>query len=654
MDYLQLANVYNRLESKASKLEKTDIVAQFLEDVDKDELEAVVLLLSGRVYPGWQSQELGLSSSLMIKGIAKAYGIDASKIEDKWRELGDLGLVAEKYSSQKKQSRLFSKSLTVMHVFDSLRRIAEIEGMKSQDKKIDLVCELLGSVSDPVEARYLTRTIIGDLRVGVAEGLLRDSIAYAFFTNVYWKETLLQKVDGGTRLSLVCESVKGRKILVDTELDAFLLKKYDKEYSVLKSENDLIVRDIDGDVEVSKSLCDYVLFYDSVLGKEVKSKIVSAVEHAFSMINDFAAVAMAAREGGLLGLSKLGLTASHPIKVMLYQKAPTIEDAFKIVGKPAAVEYKYDGFRLQVHKIDGDVKLFTRRLEDVTLQFPDVRYSVNKSVKAESFILDCEVIGVDKETGKWLPFQKISRRIKRKHKIEEIIKEIPVIVNFFDVMMVAGKNLIDAPFEERRKMIESIVSESEMVKVAKHIVTSDVRAVDKFYKESLSKGNEGIMMKSLSAPYKPGNRVGYGIKIKPTMDNLDLVVVGADYGEGKRVGWFSSFHLACYDSDSGKFLTIGKMGTGIKEKTEEGMSFEALTDMLKPHIVKEKGKSVVLKPTLLVEVAFEEIQKSSKYSSGFALRFPRLVRLREDRMAEDASTVDEISMLYTGQRGRDT
>ncbi len=188
--------------------------------------------------------------------------------------------------------------------------------------------------------------------------------------------------------------------------------------------------------------------------------------------------------------------------------------------------------------------------------------------------------------------------------------------------------------------------------MARHIITDDVEKVNGFYEESLSKGNEGIMMKNLSAPYKPGSRVGYGIKIKPTMDTLDLVIVGADYGEGKRVGWLSSFHLACHDADSGDFLTIGKMGTGIKEKSEEGTSFEELTELLRPHITEEKGKSVAIKPAVVIEVAFEEIQKSSKYSSGFALRFPRLVRLRDDRMPEDASTVEEIAMVYGGQRGR--
>ena len=657
MEYKRLADVYNKLESTTLKLEKTDIVARFLETVNKDELEIVVLLITGRVYPGWSSQELGMSSGLMVKVISKAYGgISPKEIEDGWRKFGDLGLVTERYSSKKSQSRIFTKMLTVQKVFDNLRKISGMEGMKSQDRKLDLVSELLSSVSNPLEARYIARTVIGDLRVGVAEGLLRDAIASAFFANVFWKETLEQKVNGDTRLKVLSRSVTGKKILIDEKLATVLEKKHDEDYDMLKSGNDVVVRQIkkvsDDELLKKESGIDYIFFHDVSTGNETKSRIVSSVEHAFSMTNDFSLVALAAKDGGIPALARLKMNANHPLKVMLYQKALTIDDAFGIVGKPAAIEYKYDGFRLQVHRTDDTIKLFTRRLEDVTKQFPDVMSVVRENVKATSFILDCEVIGIDNKTGKWLPFQKISRRIKRKYDIDQTVREIPVIINFFDAMMANGKSLIDVPFSERRKLIESVVSEGDGIKVARHIITDDTEKVNEFYKESLSKGNEGIMMKNLSAPYKPGSRVGYGIKIKPTMDNLDLVIVGADYGEGKRVGWLSSFHLACYDPDSGEYLTIGKMGTGIKEKSEEGTSFGELTELLKPHITEEKGKTVAIKPAVVIEVAFEEIQKSSKYSSGFALRFPRLVRLREDRMAEDASTVDEISMVYGGQRGR--
>ncbi|NOQ56340.1 MAG: ATP-dependent DNA ligase [Nanohaloarchaea archaeon] len=656
MEYKLLAEVYNNLESTTLKLEKAEIISQFISGVDQDELSRVIFLITGSVYPGWSSSELGLSSNLMMKAISKAYGVSVDDIENEWKTLGDLGLVAEKYSVQKKQATLFSRTLTVRKVFDNLRKIGDMSGMRSQDRKLALVSELLGSVSNPIEARYLARTVIGDLRIGVAEGILRDAIAGAFFTNIYWKETIVQKINSLTKLGLVSKYAKGKNIVVDSKIDSYLSEKYADLYGVLKSDNEVVVRDVgvisDDDLFKKKSGIDYVFLDESPTGNEVKSKVFGSVEHAFSMTNDFSAVARAARDEGISGLNKLHLTANHPIKVMLYQKALTIEDAFEIVGKPAAIEYKYDGFRLQIHKTKDGIHLFTRRLEDVTKQFPDVVSAVLKNVDCGSFILDCEVVGIDKVTGRWLPFQKISRRIKRKYDISEIVREIPVAVHFFDAIMIDGQNLIDTPFSERRKLLESAVDCDDKVMVAKHAVTSNVSVVDDFYKESLSKGNEGIMLKNMSAPYKPGSRVGYGIKIKPVMDALDLVIVGADYGEGKRAGWFGSFHLACYDSDSGEYLTIGKLGTGIKEKVGEGTSFHELTELLKPYIIEEKGKSVTLKPTVVIEVHFEEIQKSLTYSSGFALRFPRLVRLRDDRMPSDASTLDEISMVYGGQRGR--
>ncbi|MCK5451943.1 MAG: hypothetical protein KAI51_00775, partial [Candidatus Aenigmarchaeota archaeon] len=401
MEYKRLAELYDSLEATTLKLEKTKIVAQFLESVKSaDELKMVVLLISGRVYPGWSSQELGMSSGLMVKAVSKAYGINPKEIEVEWRKLGDLGLVTEKYSSKKSQSRIFTKMLTVQKVFDNLRKISGMEGMKSQDRKLDLVSELLSSVSDSFEARYIARTVIGDLRVGVAEGLLRDAIASAFFANIYWKETLEQKANGDIRLKILSQSLKGKKkkILVDEKLDSLLAKKHDEDYNMLKSGNEVVVKEIkkvsDDELSKKKSGIDYIFFSDVSIGNETKSRIVSSVEHAFSMTNDFSLVAAAAKEGGLPALQKLDMTANHPLKVMLYQKAMTIEDAFKIVGKPAAIEYKYDGFRLQIHKTDSNITLFTRRLENVTEQFPDVKSIVRENVKAKSFIVDCEVIGI--------------------------------------------------------------------------------------------------------------------------------------------------------------------------------------------------------------------------------------------------------------------
>ena len=254
----------------------------------------------------------------------------------------------------------------------------------------------------------------------------------------------------------------------------------------------------------------------------------------------------------------------------------------------------------------------------------------------------------------------MGKRIRRKYDIEQMAKEFPVEVNLFDILYFEGRTLLHTPFVERRKLLASLVDNlpRKMV-VVKQLVMEKEKEAEKFYKESLKAGNEGVMFKTLDAPYKPGARVGHMVKMKPVMETLDLVIVGAEWGEGKRAQWLSSFTLACID-EQGTFREIGKMGTGIKEKEDvsekgdgvegEGVTFEQLTNELKPLIIGKGGKEVSVKPKIVVEVRYEEIQKSPTYSSGFALRFPRLVRLRVDRGPEECSALEMVEQLFFGQK----
>ncbi len=388
-------------------------------------------------------------------------------------------------------------------------------------------------------------------------------------------------------------------------------------------------------------------------GREEYNKYIEAVQSAFDVTNDFSVVASAIKKGGLKELGKIKLHVGVPLKVMLYPKAKDIEDAFSIVGKPAAFEYKYDGFRMQVHKEKGKIEIFTRRLENVTKQFPEIVEHVKKNVKGGSFVLDSEAVGFSPKTGKYKPFQEMSQRIKRKYDIEKMAKELPVELNVFDIVSYEGKNLIKEHFLERRKIIEKIINHApKKIVIAEQLITDDAKKAEKFYQESLKKGNEGVMVKNLKGIYKPGSRVGYGVKVKPTMDSLDLVIVGAEWGTGKRAGWLSSFVLACVDED-GDYLEIGKVGTGMKEKEdEEGVKFEEMTKLLKPLIISEKGREVKIKPKIVIEVDYEEIQKSPTYASGYALRFPRVVKIRDDRRPEEINTLSEVEDLYYGQKKR--
>jgi len=581
MLYLELAKIYEKLEKTTKRLEKTSILAELFKKAGENELREIVYLAQGTVFPAYDEHEIGMSSQLMIRVISLATGIATSEVEKKWRSIGDLGKVAETLVRQKKQVTLFSEKLTTTKVFNNLRKVADVSGVGAIERKISLVVELLTAAS-PLEARYIVRTVLEELRIGIGEGTLRDAIVWAFFSN-----------------------------------------KLGIEFDIHNNE-----------IKVSN--------------REEYNKYINAVQEAYDLANDFGSVIVAAKKG-LNALRKIELHPGIPVKVMLALKVKSISEGFKVVGRPAAFEYKYDGFRLMINKDkNGKIKLFTRRLDDVTKQFPEVVSYIKKYVRGNSFILDSEAVGYDPKKLKYRPFQEISQRIKRKYDIEKLKEELPVEVNVFDIIYYNGKNLIKTPFKDRRKLLEKIIhGERWKLKLAENLITDSEKEAEEFYNKALRDGEEGVMVKNLNAPYKPGARVGYMLKLKPELNTFDLVIVGAEYGTGKRSGWLSSFILAC--RHEGNLLEIGKVGTGIKERSEQGLSFEELTEILRPLIVEEHGRVVKIKPKIVVEVTYQEIQKSPTYSSGFALRFPRVTRLRPDRTVKDIASLDEIKEEYRKQ-----
>ncbi|MFH1432174.1 MAG: ATP-dependent DNA ligase [archaeon] len=657
MEYSTLAEYYKMLEETSLKTEKTRIVSVLFEKTRADDIEQIAQLLMGRAFPSWSEEVIGIASNLMIKAISKAYGIREDEIVEKWKDTGDLGTVVEELSKNKKQRSLFEKSLLVSKVYSNLRKIAMAEGVKSQDKKLVLIAELLSSAK-PIEARFIVRTVLGDLRVGVAEGIVRDAIAKAFFADVYWRATLIQKSGKGRRFEKMLGKISGKTIIAEDKIMDYLKSSDGKIMDNFLNKNTVHVRKIE-DITCMRSFFkkeqafDYIFVDDQETGSRLKKSIVDAVEEAYEISNDFGIVAKMAEEYGERGLSSLKIEVMKPLRVMLAQKAETIDEAFLVVGKPAALEYKYDGFRMQIHKKGDEVRIYTRRLENVTDQFPDVVSSVKEGILAKECIIEGETVGLDTETGKMLPFQKVSKRIRRKYDITKTADKIPVVVNLFDILYLDGKMLLKRPFLERRGILKSVVREIDnKLVIAKQKITDDPKVADEFYKESLTLGNEGLMFKNIEGPYKPGSRVGHMIKLKPIMETLDLVIVGAEWGKGKRSGWLSSFMLACRDEETGSFLTIGKMGTGIKEKQDAGMSFDELTEMLREHILREKKNVADIAPFLVLEVAYEEIQKSPNYSSGYALRFPRMNKVRDDRGPEEADSLFRVEELFRRQRGR--
>ena len=588
MQFHELVTVFEQLNKNPKRLAKTDAVSKFLRTVPEKDTDDVIHFFSGRVFPEHDERHLGFSTKLAIKAIALAAATQPELVEETWKNEGDLGIAAEKILAKKRQKTLFgSAELTIKKVAENLRKLATQEGSGSVDQKLKLVAELLTS-ANPLEARYIIRSVLEDLRVGLGDGGVRDAIIWAYF---------------GEQVGL----------------------KYDEEKNKITVEK-----------------------------KEEYDAIVEEVQMAYDLTVDFAEVVRTIKTSGRKGLTNVELKPGRPVKVMLYQKADTIKEAFETVGTPASIEYKYDGFRILIHRDAETVKLFTRRLEDVSVQFPDVVALVKKHITSKHCILDGEVVGIDKKTKRSIAFQQISQRIKRKYGIEKMVEELPIEVVVFDVLYADGKTITAQPYQERKALLTKLVKNPApgTLRLADASVVEDEQSAEKFYQEALAAGNEGVMFKNLAGIYKPGARVGYGVKVKPTLETLQLVIVGAEWGTGKRGNWLSSVILACKGED-GELLELGRVSTGLKDKEEEGFSYGQLTELLKPLITEEQGREVRVKPALVVQVDYEEIQSSPSYTSGFALRFPRFVGFREDLGPEDINTIQDVQRFYNQQRGRD-
>jgi DNA ligase-1 len=564
MKYSVLADAYEKLGGRSGKLEKTHIISDVLKEASRELLPKTVLLLNGSVFPPWSDEELGVANQLMIKAIIKSYGASTEDVLKTFKKTGDLGKTVEYLAAKRKQFTLGRKELTVDRVFENTQLLAKQSSGGSQERKLNLITELLIQAS-PREAKYIVRTTLGELRIGVAEGIIRDAIAEAF------------------------------NISPET------------------------------------------------------------VENAWFLYPDYGEIAKIAKEKGEEGLKKVRIEVGRPIMVLLAEKSPSLEEAVKSFDK-VSLQFKYDGARFLVHKKDDKILIFTRRLEDVTKAFPDVVELCKKNLKAVDCIVDGECIAVNPKTGRSMPFQMLSQRIKRKYDIEKIIKEVPVELNLFDIIYLDGKQLFDLTLEERRNILKKIVKiVPGKIQLAKELVTNDLKEAEAFYKEALKEGHEGLIVKNLEAKYRPGRRVAGGwLKVKPVMESLDLVITGATWGTGKRVGWLGSYILSCRDPDTGKFLECGMLGTGVKEKKTdpEDVTLLDLTKLLKPYIELEEGNEVRIKPQIVVEVSYEEIQKSPTYSSGWALRFPRFVRIRWDKGPDETDTTRRIAGLYDMQKGK--
>lgn len=357
------------------------------------------------------------------------------------------------------------------------------------------------------------------------------------------------------------------------------------------------------------------------------------IEHAHQALNDLGEVAFLAKTNPGR-LTEVHITAFRPVKMMLAQQG-SITSMVETHGKLAA-ENKYDGSRFQFHKAGGKCAIYSRRLEEMTASLPDVVEMLDKATDHD-VIIDGEVIAI--MNGKPMPFQTILRRIRRKHDIGDATEAITLLPWVFDILAADGTTLIDLPFRERRRILESVMN----AYVAPQLVSDSAEEIEAYYHASLDSGNEGIMLKVLDSPYLPGNRGKLWIKIKPEVDTIDLVVTGAEWGEGKRAKMFGSFLLACQD-ENGDLLEISRVATGIDDSM-----LSTLYDLFKDKILAEKGKTVTFEPDVVFEVGYAELQKSTNYEAGYALRFPRFVRLRDDKDVSEIETLESLTRRYSLQ-----
>jgi DNA ligase-1 len=580
LNYAVIADAYEKIEATTKRLEMTDLLVELLKNTPKDVIAKVVYLTQGKIYPDFVGLEIGVAEKLAIKALARAAGRRESEIEEDLKKSGDIGETAQGFIAKKKQVTFFQKTLTVQHVYETLDKMAKTTGTGAVDSKMSLLAGLLSDAT-PKEAKFILRTVTGNLRLGIADMTVLDALAVAY---------------GG--------------------------------------------------------------------GKEARE----LVERAYNISSDLGRVANIIAEQGLEGIKKFQVVVFEPIRPMLAERLSSPEEILDKLGGKCVAEYKYDGERVQAHKKGNEVTLYSRRLEDISSQYPDAVELVKEQVKAEEAILEGECVAVDVETGELRPFQELMHR-RRKYEIEQAMQQYPVSLFMFEALYVDGKDLTLDAYPVRRKALENTLKKSNRVTVAKHIVTGKVKELEAFFEEAIADGCEGLVCKAIGkdSVYQAGARGWLWIKYKrdyksEMTDTVDLVVVGAFHGRGKRAGTYGALLLAAYNGETDTFETVTKCGTGFTDK-----DLANFPEMLEKHVVPRKHSRVQstleadvwFEPKVVLEILGAEItlspihtcaMDSIRKGSGLAIRFPRFTgNYRVDKAAEDATTSAEVVEMYRGQ-----
>lgn len=391
------------------------------------------------------------------------------------------------------------------------------------------------------------------------------------------------------------------------------------------------------------------------------------LEHAYNVSSDLGKVAETIAKKGLVGIEEFKINLFNPIRPMLADRVKSEEEAIEKLGMKFAAEYKLDGERVQLH-IEGDkVVLFSRSLENITSYYPDIVEKIPKTILAQKVILEAEAVAINENTGEFLPFQELMHR-RRKYEIEKAVLQYPITVNFFDVLYYDGKSCLELEYKERRSLLEKIIKEDDFAKYVPMSYISSQNEIEEFLENSINSGCEGVMLKMLDKPYHAGARGSFWLKLKREYrnelgDSLDLVVIGAFFGKGRRTGKYGTFLLASCDYDTDTFTSICKVGTGFKDEDLDQI-YQILSNKVtikkNPRIDSKMEADVWFEPELVIEIVASEITLSPihmaarnkiRKDTGLALRFPKFTgKIRLEKDADDASTNEEVLTLFKGQK----
>jgi DNA ligase-1 len=538
-----------------------NILSKYLTSLNDDEtLSVVVLFFSNRIFPKGSKFVMNIGFSTIMQVLSQIAVLNLNQIQTIYLKYGDLGALSEYTVSMKNVVSLFQQQpLTVLSVYDRLKLIADAIGSGSGKDKKDILKGLLIE-SGPAEAKYLTRIINGELRIGLTEGLVEVAISKAY-------------------------------------------------------QQDL-----------------------------------QRVRNAMLVLGDVSRIVLLAKRNLLHTALIKPLT---PMSYMLADVMFTAEEIMKYYGKPLICEFKYDGIRAQMHKFRRQVRLFSRRLSDVTKAFPEL---VNAALEVHSlpssapsstdidFIFDGEVMAL--LNGKPLHFQELQKRLNKKILTEQTLAEIPLVYVVYDIMYLNGENLITTPIKERKEILSNIFFKEPLINSAYKVIDSEEEIIAMFEK-SRHIGHEGLVLKDPDSQYHPGKRGRYWAKLKKELDTIDVVIIVAEYGHGKRAGMLSDYTFAVKDDEinaNSNLRTIGKAYSGLTD-----VEILEMTKKLNSIIIKDEGIRIVVKPEIVIEVAFDSIQKSNRHNSGFALRFPRIKNIRWDKAASDIDSLQKVKQIYEMQ-----